>query len=610
MKAEGKSLRFLCGINIFEVPFFQRPYVWEEDNWQELLDGLLEEEAHFLGSIIIKWEDDAKDGKKAIIIDGQQRITTISILIKAFYDCMEAEKNFIEEDVRNALFYKSDTFSSEYKISLQHSNFDSDAYQKVIGEVKKEDSSSSCITSPFKDKKIAIKNETNRIERCYSFFYEELQKIYNEDKNKVQDLWNSIFDDKQQMIVVIELDQNEEEQKIFDTINSAGLKLSFADIVKNAIYQKLMSFNADKEAVLKVYENTWKKIFEDDEDKRKYWASDKKRSSGYLRIQNIELFLLSYAVIKDIFSYKRRNTFSKLTNYYKIKLAEIKNEAECKAFINELIEYAKLYEKNFPIIKEDASFNFEDYKIRLLKILDSQNVTSYHPYILYLFEKYKDDERELEIALKEVERFVVKTTIIGDTKNSGVNCEDFVKSKDRSSIQRKCAEIKNSEIRTKMKTGIKNNDLSKMLLFCIELHRRCKSGKYDTSHLNYKYQLEHIMPIEWKEFWRKEKVPYVDENGDAIEDETDGVQKRDEMVTSLGNMTLLSKRLNKEIRNYAFRVKIEGDGKIKGIKDYSTLSITVDDIIKGVYEKNKEWNEKEINKRAELLAGEIIEIWG
>lgn len=609
MKAEGKSLKFLCGIKIFEVPFFQRPYVWEKDNWQELLDGLLEEEAHFLGSIIIKWEDDAKDGKKAIIIDGQQRITTISILIKAFYDCMEAEKNFIEEDVRNALFYKSDTFSSEYKISLQHSNFDLAAYQKVIGEVKKEDSSSSYITSPFKDKEITVKNETNRIERCYRFFYEELQKIYNEDKNKVQDLWKSIFDYEQQMIVVIELDQNEEEQKIFDTINSAGLKLSFADIVKNAIYQKLMSFNVDKEDVLKVYENTWKKIFEDDEDKRKYWPSDKKRSSGYLRIQNIELFLLSYAVIKDIFSYKRGDTFSKLANCYKKKLTEIKSEAECKAFINELIEYAKLYKENFPTIKEDDPFNFEDYKKRLRKILDSQNVTSYHPYILHLFEKYKDDERELEIALKEMERFIVKTTIIGDTKNSGVNCEDFVKSKDRSSIQRKCADIKNTEIRTKVKMGIKNN-LGKMLLFWIELHRRYKSGRYDTLLLNYNYQLEHIMPIEWKEFWRKETVPYVDENGDAIEDETDGVQKRDEMVTSLGNMTLLSKKLNKEIRNYEFRIKIEGDGKIKGIKDYSSLSITVDDIIKGVYEQNKEWNEKEINKRAELLADEIIEIWG
>lgn len=109
MKAEGKSLSFLCGMKILEVPFFQRPYVWSKGNWEELLDDLLKGDLQFLGSIIIKWQGTNENGiKKAIIVDGQQRLTAISILIKALYDCMEDEQKDIAEDARNALFYRVD----------------------------------------------------------------------------------------------------------------------------------------------------------------------------------------------------------------------------------------------------------------------------------------------------------------------------------------------------------------------------------------------------------------------------------------------------------------------------------------------------------------------
>ncbi len=434
-----------------------------------------------------------------------------------------------------------------------------------------------------------------------------MSRMYKEEKEKVERLWCAIFGDEKEVIVLIELERSEDEQKIFDTINSSGLKLSVSDIVKNALYQRLMSFNNNKEEAIKFYEKTWEHVFEDDEEKKEYWTLEKKRNSGHLNIQNIEIFLFCFAVVKDFFSHKRGDVLSKLTKCYKAALEKLNSKAECKEFINELVAYAKIYKKNFPILSEENNLNFEDYKMRLFKILDSQGITSYHPYILYLFEKHQDDESELKTALCEVERFIVKTTIIGDTNSSGLNCEDFVKNEDRTHIRQKSLDIKNSQIRETLKTGV-SNKLGKMLLFWIELHRRDKTGKYDESCLDYKYQLEHIMPIEWMEYWQD--VPYVDENGTEIEETAEAVQKREEMITSLGNMTLLKKALNKEIRNYDFRRKVEGDGKREGMKAYASLSITNDDLIKNVYEKGKEWNEEAISKRAERLCNEIIEIWG
>jgi len=219
------------------------------------LDGLLEEEAQFLGSIIIKWEEAAKGERKAVIIDSQQRITTISILIKALYDCIEKEKEETIGDARNALFYRTSPLSAEYHLSLQHSTFDFDSYQSVMGEVQK--ANESCpydhISSPLKETKITINKETNRIKRCYRFFYETLSRMYKEEKEKVERLWCAIFGDQRELIVLIELERSEDEQKIFDTINSSGLKLSVSDIVKNAIYQRLMSFNINKEEVIEFY---------------------------------------------------------------------------------------------------------------------------------------------------------------------------------------------------------------------------------------------------------------------------------------------------------------------------------------------------------------------
>ena len=88
MEAHGQPLRFLCDEQILEIPFFQRAYVWNDDNWKDLLEDLLKTSgSHFLGSIILKRAKSITGtADKAIIIDGQQRLTTLSILIKALYD--------------------------------------------------------------------------------------------------------------------------------------------------------------------------------------------------------------------------------------------------------------------------------------------------------------------------------------------------------------------------------------------------------------------------------------------------------------------------------------------------------------------------------------------
>src|SRR5690606_7453801 len=104
-----KLQSFLMGTNQFIIPFFQRSYVWKTENWSELWDNIQEEfqeiengnsqSEHFIGTIIIKQRDSERVGTLEYdLIDGQQRLTTVCLLLKAFYDASEDKnlKNWIQ----------------------------------------------------------------------------------------------------------------------------------------------------------------------------------------------------------------------------------------------------------------------------------------------------------------------------------------------------------------------------------------------------------------------------------------------------------------------------------------------------------------------------------
>ena len=94
MKAEAKPLNFITVEGLIKVPFFQRPYVWDEENWGKLFEDLADNrDSHFLGSIIFKQQNvSTGNPKEVLLIDGQQRLATICILLRAIYDNLDGEK--------------------------------------------------------------------------------------------------------------------------------------------------------------------------------------------------------------------------------------------------------------------------------------------------------------------------------------------------------------------------------------------------------------------------------------------------------------------------------------------------------------------------------------
>lgn len=598
MKAEAMSLTFLGNEGLVKIPFFQRGYVWDISNWEDIISELLDmNKNHFLGSLILKQQErQTGKPKEVLVIDGQQRLTTLSVLIRALYN------SFTEEIKQNSvaainlyLFYKQNQTDSTYSVKIQHSKIDKKYFQKVItNDISNEEYEDIVVENPL----TKTLSAHNKIIQCYKYFSEKLKTI---DLDTKVELFNTILDQDNKILVIIDLSEKDDEQAIFDTINSAGVRLSSADIIKNALFQKALDLFVNNEEVEALYKEYWDEIFTIDEETINYW--DTPRATGRLMRDNIEILLHSIAVIKGFFD-PERNTLSDLSKMYKEYISR-SNKNELTDFIKEISQYAKLFRDNILVFDKDTLFNYQDSYARLFHILNVCEISTFHPYILSLFYKYKINPQKLKNELHKVETLVVRRMITkSETKSYNKMCNDFLR--DASLIDIKIEEQTDDLVMGGL-TSVSNKNAA-LLLFWIELFRRSIDNKQALKELKYTYSLEHILPQKWEEHWMN--VAVVDSNGDTINDRELAKAERFSKIYYFGNMTLLNSSLNTSLRNFNFRKKINGEGRKKGIKHYADLGITKFDILLPFENGDTVWNEKKILDRTERLADDILRIWG
>ena len=231
----------------FIIPEYQRPYRWTKDEcetlWNDILgvfgDGSNVEE-YFLGSIVTYKNDNG--GLE--IIDGQQRITTLTLLFRAFYECFShgiAQKNqfFLvgfgkciwEIDFKKGLIFENNHLNS--KVITDNNN---DILKNILSE---------------KIDITKIKNNNSNYAKNYIFFYEKLREFIVNEPLLFEKLCE-MFLQKKLFVLLVVCDSQESAMTIFNTLNSRGLPLSNADILKGYIYKKVK--NKEK------FANDWKDI--------------------------------------------------------------------------------------------------------------------------------------------------------------------------------------------------------------------------------------------------------------------------------------------------------------------------------------------------------------
>lgn len=597
MKAEAMSLTFLGNEGLVKIPFFQRGYVWDIENWDDILSDLLDfEKSHFLGSLILKQQEkQTGKPKEVLVIDGQQRLTTLSVLLRSVYNSFDEEtQRNCESALRNYLFFKKNQTDKNHFVKIEHSKIDKKYFQKVINnEVSQEEYEAIIVENPA-TKTIS---KDNKVLQCFKYFSEKIKEVTIERRIE---LFNRLLDQENKILVIIDLSEKEDEQAIFDTINSAGVRLSSADVIKNALFQKALELFENVEEVETLYKENWENVFSFDEDSINFW--DTPRATGRLMRDNIEILLHSISVIKGFFD-PDKNTLSDLSTLYKNFILNI-DKTNLESFIKEISRYAKLFKEKILVFNGSSLFSFQDNYSRLFHILSICEISTFHPYVLSLFFKYENNKQKLEEELHKIESLVIRRMITkSETKSYNKMCKEFIK--DNSVIEIKLLEQTNDEVSNGV-SSISNKNAA-LLLFWVELYRRANDGKQSIKELKYNYSLEHIMPQKWEEYWSN--VPVVDAGSQIISDREIAKKERYSRIYSIGNMTLLNSSLNTSLRNYEFSKKIEGEGRKRGMKHYGELSITRFDILDIYDSGDKVWNEEKINKRTINLTADIMKIW-
>lgn len=217
---------------VFKVPVYQRNYDWNniqcEKLYQDIMIANERDHKHFTGTIVYIVGIDGSTLNEVLIIDGQQRLTTVYILLKALYDAAKGVSVRIETEIEEVMFNRN--CDEKYKLKLKPVKTDNVQLCLLIQD------------------KVDEMDRNSNIYKNYMCFKNMIEKTLQSGL-EVNDILSGIK--KLEMVeIVLDKSQGDEPQKIFESINSTGLELSLADKIRNYL---LMDDNNQEE----LYENYW-----------------------------------------------------------------------------------------------------------------------------------------------------------------------------------------------------------------------------------------------------------------------------------------------------------------------------------------------------------------
>ena len=223
----------------YAIPVYQRNYEWSREQCVKLFEDIIEayrkDKLHFCGSVVYALLKQERNILYYVIVDGQQRLTTIYLLLKALIDCasIENERGFLEDSIFNRDKY--DTYDVDTASKLKLKPIKSDNKQLYL----------------LMDNKYDEVDKSSGIWTNYALFKELVQQLLIADENmSVKDIYRGI---ERLTCANIKLDEDDNAQEIFERINSTGVPLSLADQIRNFV---LMT-DVDQEML---YEEYWLKI--------------------------------------------------------------------------------------------------------------------------------------------------------------------------------------------------------------------------------------------------------------------------------------------------------------------------------------------------------------
>lgn len=538
-------LRDFIGTNkvLFRIPVYQRNYDWSESNCNRLLDdiyGIMQSgDKHFLGTIVFMA---AKSGgfalQEYIIIDGQQRLTTLMLILKALSVVAESVGDDCYHEIEEQYLHNK-YCDEEFKVKLKPIKSDNNQFLLLLED------------------KIDEMDEDTHIYHNFILCKERFERWAEKGINPSQ-----VLDALTKLeIVEIVLTKGEDDpQVIFESINSTGLELSNADLIRNYLLM-----NADDQE--KLYEN--------------YWLYIEKTLRNKMDYSNLDAFFMQYIVYKTSKPVNSRQLYNSFVKLFK------DSGYSQESILKELRYYAEIFGAFvYGSAKYSERINRLLYRLRVL------NQTTCYPFLLHVFDDYHQgviDEETVEKILQFILAYLLRRMVCGVPSNTLRGLFTYLynrifkvasnKQKYYETLNKFLFTVSSKDVipsagefeRALQKANIYgNNALCRFLLLDIENG----DGKEILQAEN--LTIEHIMPQTLSADWSHIRP-----------------EEHEEYLHTLGNLSVTG--YNSELSNKSFAEKQDI------IRENSKAVILNSDVL-----DKESWNITTIQARAKRLAGIVM----
>ena len=553
MKAEDKDLleKFMGKKNTFIIPVYQRNYDWKEKNCKRLFDDIeyideYELREYFMGAFTVVSPQDTTN--ELIVIDGQQRLTTISLLLIAMHHLMPEFKPNDDKDYKELYEIKNKFLvDSEDKklIKLKQVNEDREIYESLFSP-----------NPPERKGKNIYDN--------YVYLKKRVEKFCNKEEKSILTLYDVLKKMRIVQILLIPDNKGDKPQLVFETINATGKKLSDADLIRNFI---LMDKNNEEQ----------KKIF------KEYWTPIEQKTR-FGKDEKTTDFIWCFLMLKEKKYFKYKDVYTEFKSHIN------KNKEKFYDTLDKLEKFSGHYK----ILAHEGGLWFEEYYETLREL----EQTTCYPYLLSLIDHYKNIEESFKHNMEKILKFIIDYYI----KRLINKDETTIYSKFFPTVAKKIKDYQNEgEDYLDAFYRVFENDAPSIPTDETLKEKLCKKDYnfYTLKHAKYLFKklinhnskekiqmndditIEHIMPQELTDPWRRMLGEKQAEDDHAL------------CLHNLGNLTVTGH--NNKLSNKPFEEKK---------KIFRESIIPLNDYFGDI----NIWNKEAIEKRTEDLADKICEI--
>lgn len=594
----------------YTVPLFQRPYVWKRDEqWQPLWDDIKATaervlnangkpvSSHFLGTVVLAQTlNPTFSLPRREVIDGQQRLTTLQLILKAAEHALDDLRPHVsaEETDRKAVDIASRQIApltsnpayaeEEERYKVWPTNEDRAAFRDVMD--------ATATSGPL--------SADTRMAQAHAFFRQEfrtwLQKGQHGERAKA--LASALKDHLK--LIVLDLDDADEPQAIFETLNAHGTPLLPADLIKNWL---LWEGSRQELDVDKLYTSYWQRFDRD----HTHWRTN--IGVGHSARARVDTFLQNWLTRHIRVPIPAKHLYDR---FLQLVDAGGPRDETGKLDVALLMHDIGLDADRFRLIEAPVGRTQFHTFLRRLNVLD---IVVFHPLLLELMGRPGSDDEDRDLAGRALESYLVRRVVCGyQTRGYGTLALSLLSkvaalppesvaaptliaalAEDPTGPDRwpDDATFKAEWVRKKFYGNLRRNRVAMILQAIEEHYQQLNSKSEPVLAFNFSaLEIEHIMPQGWDLHWRQDDLAVTRED-------------RDWALHGIGNLTLIGAPLNKSMSHGPWTAPEGSPSKRKGLGDHSKLELNA----QLLRDHPTEWDEKAMRSRAERLFEAAVAIW-